>query len=575
MPHSLLSSDRVAEIREALGRDLRAEDGAAFRARMFSKQASAPASDTAAAVTSTAMPEPVTLPPVGRHTHALETLGDTRVRKPCLPDSPEFKKPKLEPRDENMVVEPGQPIDSQETEADVEIPTSPHFARPVSHIPHFDLTVEDGMSPVPTQKENDDDSDVCKVCDGDRDDELHRARTKPSGPLINNESARLIRNSSSAADPSVNPAGISKWAFGTAANNATETPNPGGVPPSGYAHFQGAPDIMPPWVQEIRDGFFGLHQKADAIHQEMSSFGAEVQAHGVRLSTLEKVADEHNSRQNKSEARIKALESKIEELLAQADKQELGSRSPTRTGLGTRGRSPSPRSPRNLSRSSRGGGRSDFFAEEADLDIVVGGWSDARKSDAIDEVHNIFRNIQFENSIEEVWAPYSRTGFTKVKLKFPDPEASVVVRRQFQTLIINKIKEKHFRSGVLGSEGAKIWATKSKTPEERAKIRAVVLTKEFYKTLSPGPGLAKFAEDQIEISWAGKVYIDRFQLLGSVERDGEPAPFDVCIEDSRGNHMNWYIKADVFSKVTSLEKEALQDLWLDKGPTSASARADA
>ena len=111
------------------------------------------------------------------------------------------------------------------------------------------------------------------------------------------------------------------------------------------------------------------------------------------------------------------------------------------------------------------------------------------------------------------------------------------------------------------------------SPEERAKIRAIVLTKAFYRNLSPGEGKPCFDEESIEISWNGKVYIDNFQLLGSVFRDGEPELHDVCIEDSRGNHMNWYIKAKIFHQVTGRPVESLQELWLSQGPTSAHTRA--
>ena len=67
----------------------------------------------------------------------------------------------------------------------------------------------------------------------------------------------------------------------------------------------------------------------------------------------------------------------------------------------------------------------------------------------------------------------------QVRLTFPNPEAHISVRRQFQTSIVDKLKSKSFTSGVAGSVGSRLWATKSKTPEERAKIRAIVLCKEF------------------------------------------------------------------------------------------------
>ena len=518
------------------------------------------------------------LPPVGRHTQALEskTPEVPRVRKPSLQETPDLKKPKIEIPDEDMIpthavdptaipVEPGH-VDTQSTEPDVDIPKSPHFASAPSVVAHYDLTMDDEHDVV---------SQVDPVQNAPRKSFPHEELTTAvnehalptiaplSGarPLIDNS---LIHNPTAKpnsaplqAGPPQPGAGIASWAFGSDKSKGSA--------------YSSAPEQMPPWIQDIRDGFLGLHQKADQIHNEMCRYGADIQAQSVRISNLEQVASEHSSKHDSSEARINALEAKIESLIAQNEslvsKGDLRSRSPSRTGLGTGNRSPSPRSPRFIN-------RGEFMGWNDDFDVVVGGWNDARKSDAFEEIKNIFKAIDFEGAIQEVWAPYNRTSFAKVTLSFPDPNAHLNVKRQFQTQIITKIKARNFQSGVPGSEGNKVWATRSKTPDERAKIRAVVLTKAFYKTQSPGEGLPNFNDEDIEISWAGKVYIDRFQLLGSVERDGEPRPYDTCIEDAKGNHMNWYIKADVFAQVTKKPKESLQEIRLSAGPTTAHARLE-
>ena len=590
----LLSPQEVRKLKEARGIDLRVEEAAARRAGgrvsiagdLILPGMSAAPSSTDHKLISTDKPKesvPSLLPPVGRHTQALEAKTPPRVRKPSIQETPDLKKPKLEAPDADMGtneapgvvgvgdVEPGH-IDTQSTEpeADVDIPTSPHFATN-KIVAHYDLTKEDDEDSPDVRLNSQSLHEPPKI-----NDELAHADTEklPTAAASALPAASLICNSTASIPNSLQPqpqaaAGLARWAFG-----ATTTPLPSDAPLPAPS-YAGVPETMPPWVQEIREGFFGLHNKADQIHQQMCTFGAEIQAHGVRITSLEQVASEHTSKHESSEARIRALENKIEVLIAQneslASKSDLRSRSPMRTGLGTRGgggRSPSPRSPRFIN-------RAEFAGQSDDFDVVIGGWSDARKSDAFDEVRNIFRAIDSEDAIEEIWAPFSRTGFAKVTLVFPDPHATLNVKRQFQTQIISKIKSKDFRSGVAGSDGVRIWATKSKTPEERAKIRAVVLTKEFYKTQTSGADGAVFGNDDIEISWAGKVFIDRFQLLGSVDRDGEPRPYDVCIEDAKGNHMNWYIRADEFSKVTGRNKEDLQDLWLNNGPTSAHARADA
>ena len=568
-----LSPSKVSELKEALGYDLKTEEAALWRARVFGST-----THSSVEVPSNRKPEnrpenpsPVLLPSVGRHTQALEN-SDSRVRKPARPDAPDLKKPKLEVSEKDVpmhCVEPGNPIDSQTTDEgdeDAVIPapggvTSPNFLTRASVVtPHYDLTKEDDDRDLAGDRTQKDDEDE----NGTADDELNGAEigapvapaAPASAPAFVHAPATAINNSELGQQQIHNGNLHAPVSAGVAA----------GLGSGGYS---GAvfPEIMPPWVQEIRDGFFGLHQKADRIHQEMSQFGAEIQAHGVRLGTLEQVASEHTIRHETSEQKIKHLEAKIESLLLQQEHPATRSRSPLRTGLGTGNRSPSPRSPRYAT-------RSDFSADSEDLDIVIGGWNDARKTDAFDEVRNIFKNIQAEHAIDDIWAPHGRTNFAKVKLAFAENQTTLQARRQFQMQIVSKIKSKNSRSGIHGSEGLKVWATKRKTPEERAKIRAVVLTKEFYKNVET-EGPPKFDEDQIEISWVGKVYIDRFQLLGSVERDGEPQPYDAIIEDSKGNHMNWYIRAEEFHRVTGKPKESLQQIWLESGPTSAHSRAEA
>ncbi|CAE7247915.1 unnamed protein product [Symbiodinium sp. CCMP2592] len=468
-------------------------------------------------------PQLVSLPPVGRHTDALEKTfparnipsredkpNDARVRKNSLNNTPETKKPKLDvpvkSEDADMQVPtangdvtPGASIeDSFESPRDVEIPCSPSF-NPARDIPHFDISDEEGHD---TQRDADDEA---------AEDELNRIED-------------LIRS-----------AVVSSNRFNQA------------------QAFHAGPFLS---LQTS-------HLLADRQHQDILAFGAEVQMQEKRLKDLEHKITEHDV-----EAKIRALERKILELQETGGGE--GDRSPVRTGLGTRHRSPSPRSPRF--QNHRNGDASPQNFDGEDLDIVVGGWNDARKSDAIDETKNIFKAVQCEHVIADVFVPFSRTTFAKVKLTFPQPEAHISIRRQFQFNILDKLRAKKFQSGVPGSVGDKIWATKSKTPEERAKTRAIVLTKTFYQQLSPGLGKPCFNESDIEISWNGKVYIDNFQLLGSVYRDGEPEADDVCIEDAKGNHMNWYIKAKVFHQVTGRPVEDLQELWLSQGPTSAHVR---
>ena len=211
--------------------------------------------------------------------------------------------------------------------------------------------------------------------------------------------------------------------------------------------------------------------------------------------------------------------------------------------------------------------------DEPNLDIVVGGWSDARRDDAIQETKNMLHDAQIpEKDIDEIWSPYSRTNFVKIRLAFDMKDArnlSISWRRAKQNHILTQIKAKRYTSGVPGSENQKIWATRSKTPEERLRTRAIVLTKEFLSNLPQVDPTKQppYPSGSIDLVWTGKVFAGKHQVLGNVHRDGEPLPYDLLISDSKGNHTEWYIKARAFAAATGRSQEDLQGCWDNYGPS--------
>ena len=317
---------------------------------------------------------------------------------------------------------------------------------------------------------------------------------------------------------------------------------------------------MPPWLVDIHQGLQSLHSKADQQYNEISTC---LQTQGTRILHLQSISAEHTTQQQKHDDKIKQLEHKVQEL--QAVVQD-GSRSPHRALSAPR--SPrSPRSPRFSTHELRD------EEDEPNLDIIIGGWLDARRDDAIQEAKNILQDAQISlGDVDEIWSPYSRTNFVKLRLLFDskDPrESSLSARRNKQNRILEKLKSKKYVSGVNGSENQRIWATRSKTPEERLRTRAIVLTKEFFANLpdldptKPKP----FPPSSIDIVWTGKLFVGRFQVLGYLHRDGEPLPYDFLLSDARGNHTEWYIKASAFEGATGRKQEDLQACWDQYGPS--------
>ena len=513
------------------------------------------------------------LPAVGRHTDVLEKDGEREkgrgtepsgfkessnkvsVRRPSIAEVPEMKKPKLEgsssgETDADMAglpanfgdVSPGRAISGTQEDSfegsDVDIPalgqaSSPSFATPAAEIPHFTSLVSPKEGPQLVDLTAQD-----AQLDAQETDELAKA--------VPDRGAGLMRhlNSNSELNPT-NPLLFNA----TARAGMLEMPSSHmHATPTPY-HNQ-APAEMPPWLSEIHQGLQSLHAKADRQYIEIQT---GLQTQGVRLSQVEAVTAEHTDQHRHTAAKLKTLEDKIAELQALKD---FAPRSPKMTRGMSRSPPRSPRSPRHSTAAF------ETYDDEPDMNLVAGGWSDARRDDAVEEARNILKDAQLLDQVEEIWAPYSRTSFIKIRIIF-ERDASIAMKRKKQSSILEKLRSKKYVSGVPGSEGVKLWVTRSKSPEERRMTRAIVLCKEFYARLphrdptQPHP----FPENTIDISWNGKVFIGRHQLLGSVHRDGEPTVHDMLLTDARGNHLEWYLFSKAFGLLTGRPEEDLTEVW--------------
>ena len=163
-----------------------------------------------------------------------------------------------------------------------------------------------------------------------------------------------------------------------------------------------------------------------------------------------------------------------------------------------------------------------------------------------------------------MWAPSSRTNFIRVTLAFPDPLGHISALRAHQMKILALLKNKTFKSGIQGQNQARLWATKNKSPEERARVRACVLTKVFFQSLPALPGKTI---PEPEIIWQGRVFIGDTQVLFHVERR-DPEHGDCYLPDNRGNHMEWYISAKAFQQATGRDAVTLQECYATHGGSS-------
>ena len=97
----------------------------------------------------------------------------------------------------------------------------------------------------------------------------------------------------------------------------------------------------------------------------------------------------------------------------------------------------------------------------------MGGWRDARKTEAEEEAEKVLSSAGFLGVVKDCWAPYIRTTFLKITLHYPDHAATLPVKRAWQMKLIQAVKSLSYRSGAPGSEGAEIWISKQRSVEDR------------------------------------------------------------------------------------------------------------
>ena len=271
----------------------------------------------------------------------------------------------------------------------------------------------------------------------------------------------------------------------------------------------------PPWVRSLFESIELMHHKQDSVSRSMASMSKDVDTAKARLDNLEEVTHHHNVAHKAAIARMDELEREL---------QFLKSRTSRMTGdNGARGRSPTPPFRGDGDRSPAGS-RSPRDAE-AEFQIVIGGWKDARKTEAEEEAEKVLVAAGFPGVIKECWAPYIRTTFLKVTLHYPAHAVTLFAKRTWQMKLIQAVKSLSYTSGAPGSEGAEIWISKQRSVEERHKIRALVVTKEFIEKLKRKTGTDCEAP---EIDWRGRLYVGVNQLMGNAERENPNQRTNSC-----------------------------------------------
>ena len=464
--------------------------------------------------------------------------GRTRERKPVADerapptqppkpiDPPRTQLPPVSNHHQVLEQKPQQRVDSSDTDINKQAPE----AKKIKLEPKESATQEDSPMAPPGPNESANTHQVFDLTQDD-DDELKACAEVQAGAV----SAPLGEHPPHAGQPS-NPGVFAAL------------PRPG--------------QEQPDWLRGLTESLNGLHLKSDRTHEYCVQLGSSVAQHDTRIAHLEATAKEQFDNHEAALDRITALEKAVVEL-DRKSRSITPPRAPD-TPRGSRLGNISPRSPR----SNPGAFPHETPRDpEQDLCLVVGGWSDARVSEAEQEVRNLFEAAGMSNSLASMSGPAGRTNFLRVTLNFQGV-TDLVRKRQLQTKVLDKLKQLKSKSGIEGQDGCNLWVTKDRSIEERIRIRALVLTKNFYEKI-PQPTDSAHARPPPEIVWRGQVFVGQRRMLKCMDNGQEPTANDQVIEDARGNHTVWFLCSEAFSQVSGKPgkpKEELQQMWADYGP---------
>ena len=315
----------------------------------------------------------------------------------------------------------------------------------------------------------------------------------------------------------------------------------------------------PPWLAQVLDSLHGMHSKQDALSTDVSAvqrhFQQELNTHRQAIQGLQSAHEANASLHETTARKILALEEQVQELRAAArTPPRTPPRSPRNLGPRREGsRSPGPRQPQTLQ---------DLRDE---LQIIVGGWLDARRDEIEREVQSWLQEIGKQQHVHEIVVPYIRCSHAKILLDLTQ-DASIVSGRALQKNVIDSLKAANLATNIPGQQENRIWVTPHRTIEERNRIKAVVSVKEFMSAEALRRGIAC----DVDLVWRGKVFMGKHQVLGSMLR-GDPGDTDILLEDARGDHTGWYLIGAKVAEAFRISVDEVRQLWEEH--LDASSRA--
>ncbi|OLP88014.1 hypothetical protein AK812_SmicGene30689 [Symbiodinium microadriaticum] len=184
--------------------------------------------------------------------------------------------------------------------------------------------------------------------------------------------------------------------------------------------------------------------------------------------------------------------------------------------------------------------------EVDELQIVIGGWNECRRDHIEQDVQDIFGRMNGNALVKQVFIPYVRCGYCRVEINYP--EQDIWKMRKLQGVIVQAIKELGFTSTSPGQERCKFWATRNRSIQDRAKVRAVISTWELC--------VRHVGDASADKDWRGKVWVNSVQVLHHVDTRSRPED-TLMLLDSRGTETGWFLDIAQMQACLGISRDAI------------------
>ena len=241
-----------------------------------------------------------------------------------------------------------------------------------------------------------------------------------------------------------------------------------------------------------------------------------------KVDTLESRQDAQLERTNSLEARLVAVEEEL---------RELRSRSPSVTSAAG-----------SLSPRGSGSGRHD------DWQLVMGGWRECRRDDIEEEVRGWFERADCLPLLKNVYCGSVRTNTCRVELLYV--QSHLGERRKLQGKVVEALRAVARPPKAENQPPEPLWVKRNRSPEERARIRAIVSLKDL---------IAKYLRPQdFEFDWRGRFWARGVSVLAHCDNI-KPGDGALLLLDARGSETGWWVPGPLLARTLGVSENTLHD----------------